>query len=71
MRPVPGTRSGPLARLGDESEKDVNMTSKRPVIATIAVIVLAVALAIGAISASAGNNGAKHPGPISSSGPGW
>jgi hypothetical protein len=39
------------------------MTSKRPVIATIAVIVLAVALAIGAISASAGNNGAKQSGP--------
>jgi hypothetical protein len=39
------------------------MTSKRPVIATIAVIVLAVVLAAGAISASAGNNRATHPGP--------
>jgi hypothetical protein len=39
------------------------MTSKRPVIATIAVIVLAVVLAAGAISASAGNNRANHSGP--------
>jgi hypothetical protein len=36
------------------------MTSKRPMIGTIAVIVLAVVIAVGAISASAGNNRAKH-----------
>ena len=36
------------------------MTSKRPVIGTIAALVLAVVVAVGAISASAGNNRAKH-----------
>ena len=36
------------------------MTSKRPVIGTIAVVVLAVVIAVGAISASAGNNRATH-----------
>ena len=38
------------------------MTSKRPVIGTIAVIVLVVVVAVGAISASAGTNRANHSG---------
>jgi hypothetical protein len=36
------------------------MTSKRPVIGTLAAVVLAVVIAVGAISASAGNNRASH-----------
>jgi hypothetical protein len=40
--------------------KDAMMTSKRPVIGTIAAIVLAIAISIGALSASAGNNRATH-----------
>src|SRR5262245_50947319 len=36
------------------------MTSKRPFIGTIAVLVLAVVVAVGAISASAGNKRATH-----------